>query len=71
MKSVNGVAAVALALGLACGVMACEEKGPMEKAGESVDEAMDEAMHPGEGALEEAGRKADEKLDSMKEAIEE
>jgi hypothetical protein len=50
---------------------ACERsKGPMEKAGEKVDEAVDEVLHPNEGALEKAGRKTDELLESAKEKVE-
>lgn len=49
----------------------CERRqGPMEKAGEKVDEAVDEVLHPDEGALEKAGRKTDEALDSVKEKLE-
>ncbi len=64
-------AALALAFSLACGAVACEEKGALEKAGESMDEAVDDITHPGEGTLEKAGRKTDEKLDSMKESLKE
>ena len=71
MRPMNGVAVMALVFGLACGAVACEEKGAMEKAGEKVDEAVDDVMHPGEGTLEKAGRKMDEKVDSMKESMEE
>jgi len=62
--------AIALAVGVAAGALACEgEKGTLEKAGEKVDEAVDDITHPGEGPLEEAGRKLGEKVDEVKEDI--
>jgi hypothetical protein len=55
---------------LAPGLLACErEKGPMEKAGEKVDEAVDKVLHPNEGPLEKAGRKTDEAIDDAKEKL--
>ena len=50
-------------LGIAIGVGACREEGPMEKAGRKVDEAMEELAHGDEGSLERAGRKLDEALE--------
>jgi hypothetical protein len=35
----------------------------MEKAGDKMDEVVDDITHPNEGPLEEAGRKIDEKVD--------
>lgn len=62
---------VAMALGLAVGAVGCErEKGPMEKAGEKIDEVIDDIAHPNEGPLEEAGRKVDEKVEDAKEKLE-
>ena len=50
---------------------ACERHpGPMEKAGEKLDEAVDEVLHPNEGPLEEAGRKTEEALESVLEKVE-
>jgi hypothetical protein len=64
MKPTNGFFAIALALGVASVALACqEEKGPLEKAGEKVDEAVDDITHPGEGPVEEAARKLGEKVD--------
>lgn len=55
---------------LAAPLVACERKqGPMEKAGEKLDEAVDEITHPNEGAIEKAGRKADEALEAAKEEL--
>ena len=69
MKPTNGLVAIALALSVASGALACREKGPMEKAGEKVDSAVDDMTHPGEGPVEEAARKAGEKVDDLKEDI--
>jgi hypothetical protein len=70
MKSMNGFFAIGLALALASGALACEqEKGPLEKAGEKVDEVVDDITHPGEGPVEEAGRKLGETVDEAKEDL--
>lgn len=69
MKPMNGFVAIALALALASGALACENKGPLEKAGEKVDAAVDDITHPGEGPVEEAARKAGEKVDDVKEDL--
>jgi len=70
MKSKNGFVAIALALGVAsAGALACEDKGPLEKAGETIDETVDDLTHPGEGPVEETARKAGEKVDEVKEDI--
>lgn len=63
MQAMKGFVVVALALGVASGALGCKEKGAMEKAGEAVDEAVDDITHPGEGPVEEAGRKAGEAVD--------
>jgi hypothetical protein len=60
MQAMKGFVVIALALGVASGALGCKEKGAMEKAGEAVDEAVDDITHPNEGPLEEAGRKIDE-----------
>ncbi len=63
--------ALAIAIvSLALGTTACPEKGPMEKAGEKIDETVDKMTHPGEGAMEKAGRKADEAVEDAKDAVE-
>jgi hypothetical protein len=71
MKTMNGLAAIALGLALATGALGCEKKGPLEKAGEKVDAAVDDITHPGEGPVEEAARKAGEKVDEVKEDLSE
>lgn len=63
MKTMKGFVVIALALGVTSGALGCREKGAMEKAGEKVDEVVDDITHPNEGPLEEAGRKIDEATD--------
>lgn len=55
----------------------CEEKGPMEKAGEKADEAMEQAREKIEEggdklkeAMEEAGDKVEEATDNLKKSAE-
>lgn len=58
-------------LTLVFGAPGCERnQGPMEKAGEKIDEAVDEITHPNEGPIEKAGRKLDEAVDDVKEKVE-
>ncbi len=67
MSMSKGLGAIAVALVVATGSLGCpQEKGPMEKAGEKVDEAVDDITHPNEGPLEEAGRKIEETVDDAK-----
>jgi len=63
MKSMRRFVVVGLALGVASGSLGCPEKGAMEKAGEKVDEVVDDIAHPNEGPLEEAGREIEETFD--------
>ena len=53
-----------------CGSLGCDNKGPMQKAGEKVDETVDKITHPNEGPLEKAGRKTEEALDDAKKKVE-
>ena len=63
--------AIAVVLTVATGSLGCRrEQGAMEKAGEKVDEAIDDITHPNEGPIEEAGRKIDEKIEDAKEKLE-
>ena len=59
------VKAVALATGLALllGLAGCEREGPMERAGEEVDEAFDTMSEGGESA----GDKVDDAIDDLRE----
>ena len=61
------VIGVALAATLALGLAACEKKGPIEQAGEEVDEAVDTIKHGGE---ESTANKVDDAVDEAREAVE-
>lgn len=54
---------------LALAGTACPDKGPAEKAGQKIDEAVDKLKHPNEGPMEKAGRKLDEEYEKAKEAV--
>jgi hypothetical protein len=58
----------ALAATAAIGLAACEKEGPVERAGEEVDEAVDTIKNGGE---ESTANKVDDTLDEAREAIEE
>ena len=49
---------------IAFSVAACEKQGPLERAGEEVDEAVDTAKHGGE---ESNANKADDAVDDLRE----
>ncbi len=49
-----------LATAVTFGVAGCEEKGPMEKAGERMDDALEDAGD----AIEDAGEKIEDKTDN-------
>lgn len=71
MWRTRGFVVIAVLLSLTTGSLGCQrEKGTMEKAGEKVDEVIDDIAHPNEGPIEEAGRKIDEKIDDAKEKLE-
>lgn len=55
--------------GLALGAVGCKEKGAMEKAGEAVDEAVDDVKDMGQGPVERAGESVDEAAKKAKEAV--
>jgi hypothetical protein len=57
----------ALAATAALGMAACEKQGPVERAGEEVDEAVDTIKNGGE---ESTANKVDDKLDEAREAAE-
>ncbi|MGH6634098.1 MAG: hypothetical protein ACREB0_12105 [Sphingopyxis sp.] len=62
------VIAAALAATLALGLAACEKKGPLEQAGEEVDEAVDTIKNGGE---ESTANKVDDAVDEAREVVEE
>ncbi|HEX7114192.1 MAG TPA: hypothetical protein VF193_03590 [Steroidobacter sp.] len=57
----------ALAASLVLGLAACERQGPVERAGEEVDEAVDTLKRGGD---ESASSKADDAVDEAREAVE-
>ncbi|HET9447977.1 MAG TPA: hypothetical protein VFO35_17055 [Steroidobacteraceae bacterium] len=61
------VLAAALAATAALGLAACEKKGPLEQAGEEVDEAVDTIKNGGE---ESTANKVDDTLDEAREVVE-
>lgn len=62
------VICAALAATAALGLAACEKQGPLEKAGEEVDEAVDTIKNGGE---ESTANKVDDAVDEAREAVEE
>jgi type II secretory pathway predicted ATPase ExeA len=58
----------ALAAVAAIGLAACEKQGPVERAGEEVDEAVDTIKN---GGQESTANKVDDALDEAREAVEE
>ena len=57
----------AMAATAALGVAACEKQGPIEKAGEEVDEAVDTLKNGGE---ESTATKVDDALDDARDKVE-
>jgi len=57
----------AMAATAALGVAACEKQGPIEKAGEEVDEAVDTIKNGGE---ESTATKVDDALDDARDQVE-
>ena len=70
MSIAKALVALAMVFSVAGGTLGSHrEKGTMEKAGEKVDEIVDDVTHPNEGPIEEAGRKIDEKVQDAKEEL--
>ena len=61
------VIVAALAATAALGLAACEKKGPLEQAGDEVDEAVDTINNGGE---ESTANKVDDAVDEAREAVE-
>lgn len=57
----------AMAATTALGLAACEKQGPLEKAGEEVDEAVDTIKNGGE---ESTASKVDDALDEARDKVE-
>ncbi|HMB15008.1 MAG TPA: hypothetical protein VKN62_01735 [Pelovirga sp.] len=73
MKMLTRLAIFAGIITLSLTLGACREKGPAEKAGEAIDqtvedttEAVEDAVTP-DGPVEEAGEEIDEAIDTTKE----
>ncbi|RPH49963.1 MAG: hypothetical protein EHM84_06070 [Lysobacterales bacterium] len=64
VKSLWVIAAAVLSIGVA----ACEKKGPLEQAGEEVDEAVDTMKRGGEESTE---NKVDDAMDEARDAVDE
>jgi hypothetical protein len=58
-------AVVAVSVGIGAGLAGCE-KGPMQKAGEKVDEITGQDRLLGKGPAEKTGRKIDNTVDDVK-----
>ena len=60
------LAATALGFLVAVGLAACEDKGPMQKAGEKIDRVTDQDKVIGKGPLERAGKNVDAAIKDLK-----
>jgi hypothetical protein len=67
MKMSNGAVLAILAGFVLGGVSGCEREGPAERAGEAIDEAIEDA---GE-AIEDAGEAIEDKQEEVEDAIQE
>lgn len=57
---------IALACALSVGLAACEKKGPLEQAGEEIDEAVDTIKNGGE---ESTATKVDDAIDEARDGV--
>jgi predicted small lipoprotein YifL len=64
----KSLSAVLLAATLGLGLAACEKQGPLEKAGEEIDEAVDTLRNDGE---ESNATKIDDAIDEVREGASE
>ena len=75
IRALTRISLIALLMGaFAVGISGCEDEGPAEEAGETVDEAfeetgdtMEEAAESAEDAAEEAGDELEEAADRVEE----
>ncbi len=68
MNSKTSFLTPVLAAALAFTLFACEQQGPAEKAGENIDEAVDNVGDAAEDAAEAVGDKVEEAGDAVKDA---
>ena len=60
------LAVTALGFAVAVGLVACEDKGPLQKAGEKIDRATDQDKAIGKGPLEKTGKNVDDAVKDLK-----
>ena len=60
------LAVTALGCVVGIGSAACEDKGPLQKAGEKIDRATDQDKAIGKGPLEKAGKGIDDAARDLK-----
>jgi hypothetical protein len=60
------VLVTALGFLVTVGAAGCENKGPMQKAGEKIDRATEQDTLIGKGPLEKAGRNIDDAVKDLK-----
>ena len=60
------LAVAALGFVVAVGSVACEDKGPLQKAGEKIDRATDQDKVIGKGPIEKAGKNVDDAAKDLK-----
>ena len=68
MAVIKKFLAFAITVLLSVILLGCEKEGPMERAGESVDEAVEETKDAftRDGPMERAGERVDETVEDMK-----
>jgi uncharacterized protein YjbJ (UPF0337 family) len=75
MSMLKKLSVLSAGLLIAAGLVACEQKGPAEKAGEKIDQTVEKAQEKiedatkPEGPMEKAGKKIDEVVEDTKETI--
>ena len=60
------LAVTALGFVVAVGLVACEDKGPLQKAGEKIDRATDQDKVFGKGPVEKAGKNVEDAAKDLK-----
>ena len=60
--------AILAALSVTVALSGCKEKGPMEKAGEKIDQAVEDTSDAAEDAMDDAKDAADDAGDEMEDA---
>jgi len=77
-KNINATVFIAVALFLMVGMIGCDTQGPAEKAGQKIDQSVEEVKDAaeeagdkltGQGPAEELGEKIDDSVEEVKEAV--